>query len=82
MIDGRKTYWRLFNIAGRIVGVWFVLGGTIFIIYGAKSGGALFVIPGLLVVVFGILLICARSYRPDLRDSASSQPKENYKKNE
>src|ERR1039458_3263007 len=31
MSDWQKTYCRLFNIAGRIVGVWFFLGGLIFI---------------------------------------------------
>jgi sugar phosphate permease len=67
MSDWRKTYWQGFNIAGKIVGVLFALFGIIFIVYGATSGGATFVIPGLIVAVLGILLVCARPYRPDER---------------
>jgi hypothetical protein len=69
MSHWQKCHSQLFNIAGRFVGAWFVLGGVIFIIYGVTNGGALYVVPGLVVAVLGILLICARPYRPDLRGS-------------
>ncbi len=66
MSHRQKCHSQLFNIAGRFVGACFVLGGVIFIIYGVTKGGALYVVPGLVVTVLGILLICARPYRPDL----------------
>lgn len=34
MSDWRKTYWQLFNTAGRIVGVGFTVVGGIFSIWG------------------------------------------------
>jgi hypothetical protein len=67
MPDWRKAYWQGFNFVGKIVGVLFILFGTIFVICGATSGGAIFLIPGLVVAVLGILLIFARPYRPDQR---------------
>jgi hypothetical protein len=72
MSDRRTTHWQFFNFAGRLVGAWFVFGGVIFIIYGFASGGAEFVIPGLVVGVLGVLLILAKPYRPDLDDSAKA----------
>jgi hypothetical protein len=77
----RKIYFRLINIAGRLVGGWFVFGGVIFIIYGIASGGALFVVPGLIIAVVGILLICAKPYYPkDLLDPASQESKDDQPK--
>jgi hypothetical protein len=73
MSDWRKTYWRFFNFAGRLVGAWFIFGGVVFILYGFASGGIVFIIPGLITTVFGILLIFAKPYRPDLRDSESAE---------
>jgi hypothetical protein len=70
MSDWQKTYWKLFNLAGKFVGVWFLLGGVVFIIYGVAAGGALFVIPGLVVAVLGVLLFIAKPYRQDSSDSA------------
>jgi hypothetical protein len=70
MSDWRKIYWQSFNVAGRLVGACFVLVGAIFVIYGMTSGGAMFAVPGLVVAVLGVLLVCARPYRPDLHDSA------------
>jgi hypothetical protein len=64
-----KTYWRLFNVLGRIVGVLFTLGGAIFIIYGLTSASALVAVVGLVVAVLGILLVFAKPFRPDFRDS-------------
>jgi uncharacterized membrane protein YhhN len=71
MSDWKKTYWKLFNLAGRFVGVCFFLGGVVFIIYGVSAGGALFVIPGLVVAVLGVLLFIARPYRPQSSDSSA-----------
>ena len=72
MSDWQKTYLKLFNLAGRFVGVCFFLGGVVFIIYGVAAGGALFVIPGLVVAVLGVLLFIARPYRPQSSDSSAS----------
>jgi membrane-bound ClpP family serine protease len=79
MSDWRRTYWQSFNIVGRIVGVLFALVGAIFIIYGLSGGGAVFAIPGLVVAVLGVLLFFAKPYRPDLRDSASSESADSHK---
>jgi membrane-bound ClpP family serine protease len=68
MSDWRKIYWQGFNFVGKIVGVLFILFGTIFIVYGATSNGAAFVITGLIVAVLGILLVCARPSRSDRRE--------------
>jgi hypothetical protein len=73
MADWRKTYWQIFNFAGRAVGALFTLVGVVFVIYGVTAGGALYVVTGLVVAVLGILLICARPYRPEPRDSASTE---------
>ena len=70
MSNWRKTYWQLFNILGRIVGVLFVLVGGISFIHGLTSAGALIAVVGLVVAVLGILLVFAKPFRPDLRDSA------------
>ncbi len=72
MSDSRKGRLVLFNFLGRFVGGWFVFGGVVFVIYGFASGGAEFVVPGLVVGVLGVLLILAKPYRPDLDDSAKA----------
>ena len=72
MSDWQKTYWKLFNFAGKFVGVCFFLWGVFFIFYGVAAGGALYVIPGLIGAVLGVLLFIARPYRPKSRDSAAA----------
>jgi hypothetical protein len=72
MSSPQKGHWVLFNFLGRFVGAWFVFGGVVFVIYGFASGGAEFVIPGLVVGVLGVLLILAKPYRPDPDDSAKA----------
>ena len=72
MSDSKKGHWSVFNFLGRLVGAWFIFGGIIFIIYGFASGGAEFVIPGLVIGVLGVLLILAKPYRPDLDDSTKA----------
>jgi hypothetical protein len=63
MADSQKTYWSFFNLAGRFIGVCFGLIGLVFVIYGAASGGAVYLVPGLVVAVLGALLLMAKPYR-------------------
>jgi hypothetical protein len=79
MSGWRKGYWTVFNSLGRVVGALFILAGVIFVIYGASDGGSLFVVPGLVVSVLGVLLIFAKPYRPSVGDSASSEPADSHK---
>lgn len=79
MSEWRRTYWQSFNVAGRIVGVLFAFVGAIFIIYGLNGGGALFVVPGVVVAVLGVRLFFAKPYRPDLGDSTLPSSADSHK---
>ena len=72
MSDIQNTYWSVFNLLGKVVGLCFALVGIISIIYGIASGGALYVVPGLVVGALGVLLFLAKPYRPSSDDSKPS----------
>ena len=71
------TYWKTFNVLGRIIGVGFIFNGSVISIWGfslivgndkhyeATDKWLMACVP-LLVVLLGILLLRARPYRPDL----------------
>jgi hypothetical protein len=69
MSDWRSYYWRGFNVAGRFVGAGFVIVGGIVFCYAVSQGDVLEMVVTGVVPVLGVLLICAKPYRPDIRDS-------------
>jgi hypothetical protein len=69
MSDWRSYYWRGFNVAGRFVGACFTIVGGIGFYYAFSKGDVLTMVVTAVVAVLGVLLICAKPYRPDIRDS-------------
>jgi hypothetical protein len=68
MSDWQKTYWQVFNIAARFVGAGFVIVGGICFYYALSQGDVLAIVMIAVVAVLGFLMICAKPYRPDLRN--------------
>jgi len=77
------SYWKIFNILARIVGGGFILNGSVISIWGfalvigkskdySSTDKWLIACVPLLVVLFGILLLRAQPYRPDLREARPS----------
>jgi hypothetical protein len=75
----RTTYWKRFNALGRFVGVWFIVIGGIVFLYALSQGDWLAICFTALGPAFGVLLLCARPYRPDLRDLNSPDDSTNTK---
>ena len=61
------------NALGQIVGVLFIVVGGILFLYVLSQGDLLAICFTALVPVLGILLLFAKPYRPNIRDSASSK---------
>jgi hypothetical protein len=72
MSDWRTYYWRSFNVLGRFVGIWFIVLGGILFFYALSQGDWLAICFTALGPIFGVLLLCAKPYRPDLHDSDSA----------
>jgi uncharacterized membrane protein HdeD (DUF308 family) len=72
MADTQKSYWKLFNVLGRFVGVCFALAGVIFVILGAAQQDSLIAAVGLVVAVLGVLMVCAKPSRPHGKSSKPS----------
>ncbi|MEY2466911.1 MAG: hypothetical protein QOD03_1432, partial [Verrucomicrobiota bacterium] len=53
-----------FNLLGRVVGVGFVLIGSLFFLLGAVHGDWIMGSAGFLVAGLGVLLVLAKPYRP------------------
>jgi 1,4-dihydroxy-2-naphthoate octaprenyltransferase len=68
MADTRTGHWKIFNALGKFIGVCFIFGGVVVLIFGAAQRDWLIGVPGLVVAVLGILLTLARPYRPDLKE--------------
>ena len=78
-------YWRLFNIAGRVLGLAFLGGGLALVglssstrvAVGASTQPApvpdseIVAIAGLVVAALGALLLWVRPFRPDLGDTSA-----------
>jgi hypothetical protein len=63
---GQRRYWQLFNIAGRFGGIWFLVVGGMLFLWTLTQNDWLAICFTALGPVFGILLLCAKPYRPDL----------------
>lgn len=69
MYRGQRRYWQFFNIVGRFVGIWFlVLGGILFLWTLTQKEWLAMCLTGFFGPVVGILLLCAKPYRPDLTE--------------
>jgi len=68
MMDTKTGYWRMFNALGKFIGVCFVLGGGVVMLFGASQRDWLIGVSGFIVAVLGVLLTLARPYRPDTKD--------------
>jgi hypothetical protein len=68
MADTQTGYWKFFNALGKLVGVCFILGGIVILVFGATQRDWLIGVPGLIVAALGVLLLLARPYRPDSND--------------
>ena len=66
MSNWQTSYWWFFNVLGRFVGVWFIAIGGIVFLYAVSQGDWLTVCFTALGPIFGILLLCAKPYRPYL----------------
>jgi len=79
MSNRETNYWRFFNVIGRFVGIWFlILGGGLFA-WTLTQGDWLVICFTALAPIFGILLLCAKPFRPDLEDSESSKSQNSHK---
>ena len=80
MSDWQPTRLRFFNFAGRFVGVGFIIVGGICFLYALSQGDVLAIVMIAIVPVLGILLLCAKPYRPDVRVSNSPESDDSHKK--
>ena len=82
MADWRTYYWRFFNIAGRFVGTWFVVVGGILLYYAISHRDVLAIVLVSVCVVLGVLMLIAKPYRPDLRESDSPKSADDHTEKE
>lgn len=68
MADTRTGFWKILNALGKFVGVCFILGGVVVLLFGAAQRDWLIGAPGFVVAALGVLLTLARPYRPDTKD--------------
>jgi hypothetical protein len=80
MASWETTYWRVFNILVRALGLVALLCGIVYIVWGTvrmlqmdfiqrEAASSLAILPvGLLVAALGAAIIRAPTYRPDLGD--------------
>jgi len=60
----KTTYWTLFNMLGRVVGICFAVVGGGFCLHGAAQRDWIIAAVGAVVAGLGILLAIARPSRP------------------
>lgn len=60
----QKTFWQVFNYLGRLIGVWFLVGGGIVFLYALSQKDLPAIVFTALAPISGILLICAKPFRP------------------
>ena len=68
-----RKYARVFTIAARVVGVWFILGGTFFLFaaWAIPADRAMNIVVGLLVIAIGIGMLIARPATGEQLESMS-----------
>jgi len=63
MSNLKTIYWKIFNAVGRMVGAGFILVGAIVLISNVTN--VLVIVTASIVIALGVLLLCAKPYRPN-----------------
>ena len=69
----KTTYGKRFNALGRFVGLLFLVVGVICFFSAMAQDDAVGTVFAAIVAALGVLLLYAKPYRPDLRDSVSPE---------
>jgi hypothetical protein len=81
------VHWRIFNVLLRIMGIWWFIGGTVFVLCGVyytftpAPKNAVFIfgpsvdytVIGVIVVLAAVFMLRVKPYRPDLGIATSSR---------